>query len=105
MDITSTRRRSCHCADARGQPQGKNGAGVRGEPKGRECHTLFHPDTHYANCDRLARWAEFPEKNAGFDHSVAPFGGEGCVAGWRPVVRAGVGSRDPRTAEAKYSAT
>ncbi len=184
MDITSVRRRSCHCADAGGKQQGKNrdtctlslrpavarvarsrdrattegryvagttgleansrerwpgggsnardyrdwfwdwykwprgqmgesGGGGRkaflpitpkeaigGEPKARECHALFHPDTPSANCDSWHDGPNFPREV--LPNSAAPFGGEGCLPGWRPAIRAGAGSGDPRTAESVH---
>ena len=59
-------------------------------PKERWCHAHFHPYTPFRQLRQLARWVEFPERNACLGRSAAPFGGAG-VREWRPPVRAGAG--------------
>src|SRR6266852_6850076 len=51
--------------------------GIGGRPKERERQafsSLRHP---LRQPRQLAEWVEFPEKNVGFCHSRAPFGGRG----------------------------
>jgi hypothetical protein len=43
----------------------------------------------------LAEWVEFPERNARFDHSAAPFGGEGSPGRGGTGIREGEAPAEP----------